>query len=249
MKAAIVLDSLARGGAERQALFAARELTRQGCDVELIHYYDVPDGYHLSGMEETKVHYLPKEGTYVRHLLRLTKYLKKHKFDVVHAFKSGPTLYATAAGRFAGIPVVLGGIRCEYDERGLIRLGHKVANRFVDGWVVNSHASAESLVREIGAHRERVFVVYNGIEPHSFVSELKPAEAKRRLGIDPDAGVVSIFAAIRPQKNHELFFDVAAHVLQAMPKTRILIVGDGPERARFEERASELGVAQNVLLA
>src|SRR5262245_57813613 len=132
MKAAIVLDSLARGGAERQGIFAARELARQGIDVELIYYYDVPGGYELSEMGVTNSCFLAKRGTYFRHLLRLMRHFRKRGFDVVHAFKSGPTLYTAAAGRWADIPVVLGGIRCEYDERGIMRLGHQVANRFID---------------------------------------------------------------------------------------------------------------------
>lgn len=247
MKIAIVLDSLARGGAERQGMFAARELTRQGRDVELIYYHRVADGFDLSVMEETRMTYIPKEGTYLRLLLRVRDYFQKNRFDVVHAFKSSPSLYAGLAGWSAGVPVVLGGIRCEYDDVGMVRLGHRCVNRLVDGWVVNSKATTHSLVRRIGAGLDRIHVVYNGIEPTAFNSTLTSDEAKRRLGIDHAAQVVSIFAVIRPQKNHELFIETAARVLKTLPHTRFLVVGDGEERSRFEQQACSLGIANSFL--
>ncbi|HKQ46998.1 MAG TPA: glycosyltransferase [Phycisphaerae bacterium] len=247
MKIAIVLDSLARGGAERQAMFAARELTRHGRDVELIYYHRIEDGYDPAIMEDTRVTYLPKDGAYWGHLLRLKNHLKRGRFDIVHGFKSSPTLYAAPAGRWAGAAVVLGGIRCEYDDTGLVRLGHRVANRMLDGWVVNSRATTESLVRELGVNPDRVFVVPNGIEPQSFQTPLSPEEAKHRLGIPPHCGVVSIFAAIRPQKNHGLFIEMASRVLKRLPHTRFLVIGDGEKRAEFERQAEVISIARSVL--
>lgn len=247
MKIAIVLDSLARGGAERQAMFAAREMTRQGRDVELIYYHQMADAYDVSTLENTKVTYIPKDGAYLRLLMRLRKHIQRNRYDVVHGFKSSPSLYAGLAAWSARVPVVLGGIRCEYDEVGWLRMTHVCINRLIDGWVVNSNATTDSMVREIGARREAVFVVYNGIEPKTFQSNMTAQEAKRRLCIPPESGVVSIFAAIRPQKNHELFIQVAAAVARELPKTRFLVIGDGNDRPRFEDQARSLGVAQNVL--
>jgi len=247
MKIAIVLDSLIRGGAERQAMFAARELTRQGRDVELIYYHRVERGYDTSTMEGARVAYLPKDGAYLRFLLRLRDYFRKNRFDVVHGFKSSPSLYAGLAAWSTKVPVVLCGIRCEYDGEGLIRLGHRFIDRLADGWVVNSIATTDSLVREIGVDREKIHVVYNGIEPHAFSSNLSDGEAKRRLGIDPGCGVVSIVARLHPQKNHELLIETAARVVKTLPNTRFLVVGDGDDRMRFERQAQSLGIAKNVM--
>jgi glycosyltransferase involved in cell wall biosynthesis len=246
MKIAIVLDSRARGGAERQGLFAARELTRQGRDVELIYYHQVPHPFDPAGMENTPIVYLPKEGTYLRFLIRLRNYFREKQFDVVHGFKSSPTLYAALAGRSAGVPVILGGIRCEYDDRGWIRRGHRFVNRFIDGWVVNAKATTDSLVRGFGASPGKVFVVYNGIEPDSFVSTYSSEQAKQRLDLDPKCPVVSIFAVIRPQKNHELFIETAARVAKTLPATRFLVVGDGDQRQRFEQLARSRGAGENI---
>jgi glycosyltransferase involved in cell wall biosynthesis len=119
--------------------------------------------------------------------------------------------------------------------------------RLVDAWIVNARAIADSAVAAIGARREDFFILYNGIEPEAFVSALTPAEAKRRIGLDPGCPVVAKMARLHPQKNHPMFLRMAAAVLQRRPDARFLIVGDGPLRAALEEQARSMGLAGAVL--
>ena len=53
-------------------------------------------------------------------------------------------------------------------------------------------------------------------------------------------------AALRPEKNHELFLRAAADRPAAHPEATFLIVGDGPERPKLEAMAAELGIAAAV---
>ena len=53
-------------------------------------------------------------------------------------------------------------------------------------------------------------------------------------------------AALRPEKNHEMFLYVAALVQAKLPAARFLVVGDGPERAKLEALAKSLGIAAAV---
>jgi glycosyltransferase involved in cell wall biosynthesis len=247
MRVAIVIDSLARGGAERQAIQSARELGRSGCDVELIYYHQAAHAYDELSSAGARTTYLPKNGQYVRFFHTLYDHLKRGRVDVVHAFLGSPTLYACTAARWAGVPVVLGGIRGKYDGTGLVRLGHRCVNGIVDGWIVNSRATVRSIVSHIGADPRKVFVVGNGIDPKAFASSLSAPEAKRRLGIDSGCPVVSIFAVLRPEKNHRLFLETAANVVNALPLTRFLVAGDGEGRPGLETCARALGIADRVL--
>jgi glycosyltransferase involved in cell wall biosynthesis len=246
MKVAIIIDSIIRGGAERQALYTACGLARRGCDVELIYYTRSPYDYDLTLAGDAKTTYLPKEGRPLRFFRRLREHLERGAFDVAHSYKSAPCIYGGVAARLAQVPVILGGLRVEYIDRGLLRLGHRLVQRLQTGWVVNSEAVAESVVREIGADRTRCFVVRNGIDPALFRSSLRKAEAKARLGLSPAAPVVSIVALLRPQKNHALFLAAAERVLHVYPEARFLVIGDGPERASIEARIAALGLGEAV---
>ena len=247
MRVAIVIDSLSRGGAERQALYTVRGLRRQGSDAELLYYYlGSPEDYDLSLAGDARVEFISKDGGPLGLILRMVRRFRQQKLDVVHSFKNVPCVYGGLAGYLARVPVVIGGYRVEYEDEGVLRLAHRIVNRLQSGWVVNSQAIVESLVREVGAHREHCFVVRNAVDPASFRSELSKAEAKEKLDIDPECPVVSIVANLRPQKNHRMFLEVARKVRETHPQARFLIVGDGTERSLVDGWVEELGLAPEV---
>lgn len=246
MRIAIVIDSFIRGGAERQALYAARELARRGCEVEVIYYYDIPDSYNLTLGGKAKFTYLPKRGTYVRFFFWLWRYLLRNRFDVVHAYKSIACIYGCTAAALAGVPVVFGGYREQYTLRGVARLGHRLMNRFITGWIVNSRGIAETLVTGIGADQKKISVVYNGIEDGAFASDLSPEQARERLGLSQGAQVVSIIGRLRPEKNHEMFLRMASCVRHDLPKVVFLVVGDGPMESGLRRLAASLEIEDVV---
>ena len=62
MKVAIVIDSIARGGAERQALYTARGLTQLGCDTHFFYYTRSPPEYDVSLAGDARVHDVSRAG-------------------------------------------------------------------------------------------------------------------------------------------------------------------------------------------
>ncbi|MCP4590280.1 MAG: glycosyltransferase [bacterium] len=247
MRIAIVLDSVTRAGAERQALYTVRELARRGHDVELIYYRRTQYEYDVSDLGGAKVTFLSRHGSYPRFLLRMYRHLKRGGFDVVHGFKATPSIYGGLAAWLAGVPVVLGGYRSGgYQGRGVVRLLHRLSVHVFTGWVVNAQAIADAMVAGIKLPPERCWVVYNGIEPDAFVSALSPAESKRRLGLDEGAPVVSLVARFDPPKNHALFLRMAGLVHQSFPEARFLLVGDGELRDPIRRQAESMGLGDCV---
>lgn len=247
MRIAIVIDSLIRGGAERQALYSARELSRRGCDVEVVYYHDAPSGYDKAMAGGAKFTFLPKNGTYLRFFFRLRQYLKQGRFDIVHAYKNSAGVYACTAAALAGVPVIFGSYRWHYQLSGRVaRLGHRLMNGLITGWIANSKAIAKSLVKGIGADPKRIFVVYNGIDPAAFRSGLTASQARRNLGLPEEAGVVSIIGRLRPEKNHAMFLRMAARVSSERADTRFLVIGDGPMEEQLLRQAVSLGIEDVV---
>ncbi|HTO41337.1 MAG TPA: glycosyltransferase family 4 protein, partial [Rhizomicrobium sp.] len=66
------------------------------------------------------------------------------------------------------------------------------------------------------------------------------------LGIAPDDVVVGTVAALRPEKNLERLLRIFA-ATPPNPKTRLVIVGDGAQRAFLTETANTLGIAQRTI--
>ena len=247
MKIAVIIDALNRGGAERQALVSVAELQKLGHKSEMIVYYPHREYSELIENENIHLVQIEKSG-FLRsgRILELLKYFKKTGFDIVHSFGGTASLYAALAAKMAKVPVVLGGYRGIYMEKGLMRLSQRFIDRLLNGWVVNSNAIARSMAKSLKIPPERFHVVYNGISPEKFESDLEKSQAKEKLGIPQDKPVVSIVGRLCSVKNHKLFFDSAHLVLQQFPQTYFLVVGDGALRSELKDYARQKGICQSI---
>jgi len=98
------------------------------------------------------------------------------------------------------------------------------------------------LAEHEGCPAARVRAIPNGIDMAKFHPRWPSRALQEELGLAPGAPVVGIVAALRPEKNHELFLRAGAMVRRQRPDVRLLIVGDGPERAKLEALATDLGL-------
>lgn len=70
--------------------------------------------------------------------------------------------------------------------------------------------------------------------------------ARRKLGIPADAQVVGNAGWLIPRKRWDVFLDVAGKVARSVPGGVFLVAGNGPERAKLEQKAKALGIASQV---
>jgi glycosyltransferase involved in cell wall biosynthesis len=99
---------------------------------------------------------------------------------------------------------------------------------------------AEQIWRLAPAHLR---YIPNGVDLTRFAPGQRPAS---RLNLPPgDGPLVGTVAALRPEKNIARLLRATALV----PDLRLIVVGDGPERAPLEALASELGIASRVAFA
>ncbi len=100
---------------------------------------------------------------------------------------------------------------------------------------------------------DRVRLIRNGIRLDLFTraasaSEQTAPALRRELGIPEDALVVGSVGHLRPEKNYLRLLDACA-ALPAELRVHALLVGDGDERARLEERAARPDLAGRVHFA
>jgi len=89
-------------------------------------------------------------------------------------------------------------------------------------------------------------VIHNGIDPGPLPTEGDRRRARRNLGLASDAFVVATVARLDPVKDLLTLLEAFAEVRRRTPRAQLLIVGDGPERARLEERARRSDLAAAV---
>ncbi len=91
-----------------------------------------------------------------------------------------------------------------------------------------------------GARPDRVTTVLNGIDPESFRRDpTAVADARLRIGCDPDDIVIGGVGRLEPQKRFDLMIDACAALQSRWPRLRLVVAGDGSLRAQLEGHAAK----------
>ncbi len=100
------------------------------------------------------------------------------------------------------------------------------------------------LIRENRFPPEHITSVPTGIDTGLFRPGDKK-EARMRLGLDPAIPVIGIVATLRSWKGHSYLIEAFARL--ADKDTKLLIIGDGPQRRAINDQISALGLNGRVV--
>lgn len=197
--------------------------------------------------EEFPVHFGLLNSKYDLHVLsRLTRLLRERQMDAVVTVGAGDKMFwGRLAARRARVPVVLSALHSTGWPDDIGRL-NRVLTRTTDSFIAVAPSHGRFLLERERLPANKIAVIPNGVDTWRFAPVPDADAIRRELGISPTAPVVGTVAALRPEKNHELFLEVARRVVEQLPTARFILVGDGPRRGPLEERARELGIAEKV---
>jgi len=185
-------------------------------------------------------------GTWLQ-ALRLARYIRKHRVQVVHSYGLYPNLFLVPAAKLAGAPVIIASIR----DRGDIltpaqRWFQKLTCRLADCVLVNARAIRDTLIAQ-GFRSDNISVIRNGIVPAKYSREPQSSRIRRELRVPPDAPLIVVLSRLNPMKGLEYFLDAARMVAPRFPEARFLVVGDGRSKSELAERAAQSGLKERVL--
>ncbi len=148
------------------------------------------------------------------------------------------------AARLAGVPVVISALHSTGWPDSIGRL-NRLLTPITDAFVGVAKAHAEHLVTREGFPESKVHTIYNGVDTVRFAPR-DASKIRHELSVPADAPVVGILAALRPEKNHELFLKGAAQIVRTLPTVQFLVIGDGPQRKPLEQLARKLKIDEAV---
>lgn len=178
---------------------------------------------------------------------RLKRIFIEQNVDALITIGAGDKMFwGRLAAKRAKVPVILSALHSTGWPDGVGRL-NRMLTRITDGFIAVAQQHAEYQVEQEKFPKEKVFLIPNGIDTDKFVFSPKSRQQWRvHLGIDAEAPVVGIVAALRPEKNHDLFLESARLVSSQLTQAQFVIAGDGPERQRLEALAREKGIEDRV---
>ena len=178
---------------------------------------------------------------------RLTSLLRRRRIDAVVTVGTGgdKMFWGRLAARLARVPVVCSALH----STGLpdhVEFPNRLLAPVTDAFIAVAPSHGRYLIEHEGCPAHKVRVIPNGVDVDRFRPRLPDPTLLARLGIPQGVPVAGIVAALRPEKNHELFLQAAALVRREVPEARFLVVGDGATRAGLEDLAGRLSLGGAV---
>jgi len=167
---------------------------------------------------------------------RLRSTLRAARVDLVHLHTGRATWLGGLAARWAGLPAITTR-RQEKRVRASPRT-RLVYHGLVRRVVAISPAVAGCLAAG-GVRSARIVTIPSAVDPALLVPTRTRAETRAALGLAGEDFVVLTLASLVPRKGVDVLLEACARVERPVV---LLVAGDGPERARLEERARALGL-------
>ncbi len=167
---------------------------------------------------------------------------------IVHAHMYRANVPGTIAARLARVPVVLGQVHnIDTWERANQRRWDRLTARRRTATICVSRRVQENVCATLGLAPDQCPVLPNGIDLTPFEAPLDREVARAELGLGPEEVALVCVARLHRQKNHRGLLEAVAALPPDLPPWRLLVVGDGPERAALEAQVAETRLRDRVL--
>lgn len=247
LRVMFVITCMPVGGAETLLVELIRRLDRDRFVPELCCLkYLGPLGEVLAG--EIPVHTGLLASKYdFRVLGRLTRLMRKRRIDAVITVGTGgdKMFWGRLAARLADVPVICSALH----STGLpdhVEWPNRLLAPITDAFIGVAEPHGRYLAEHEGCPARKVRVIPNGVDVERFRPRPPNHRLREELGLPEGAPVAGIVAALRPEKDHELFLRSAALIRKQVPKAHFLVIGDGPRRQALEELTRELELVGSV---
>ena len=193
-------------------------------------------------------------------LIRLRQLMQdaagRARYQIVHTHSSKAGVLGRVAARWAGVPIIVHTVHgwSFHDQMSparrslyvaLERLGAALSQAEI---VVTGRDIEKGLDAGIG-RRQDYTVIRSGIELDRFGHpQAPPEEMKRQLGIPNGLPVVGSVTRLSPQKAPLDLVEAFRLICQQQPKSRFVVVGDGPMRVEMEMQLAAYGLAEQTVI-
>lgn len=188
----------------------------------------------------------------VKGVSHLASIIRSERPDVIHGHNAAATIYGYLGGLMAGSRVP-----CVTSVRGVEeRETHQWRNQIwkrVPGMLLGVCEKTRDRLLSFGVPREKIVVTYNGIDLDRFSPAAEGRDANRaELGLTGKIVIGTTGAMTGPEhldgpgKGQHHVVEAAAKLRDRFPNLAVLLVGDGPARAKVEAVVDRLSMRSHV---
>jgi len=237
-----VIDELALGGTELAMVRLARHLNPERFQSQVCAFLPGAAEEELQACGVPYALIAKRRAFDVSLLLRLRKWMKQQRIQLVHCRSLQGILYGGLAAMWARLPFVVsihGERTLRLPRAGPILRGSARCARAV---ITVSESLKNLTSQTVGIPLERMTVIYNGVDLDKFTEKFVTGHSSL---VTPHVGCVG---TLREVKGHRYLLEAIAAVREQVPHVHLSLVGDGPARGALEDLRQRLGLNGSVSL-
>jgi len=151
--------------------------------------------------------------------------------------------------RFARVPVSLLWVHSNLipGTKLWVRLVNRLTMNLVSNIITISGIHRKRILSTYPSLREdKLTIIYNGVDTARYDSTAQEDNITDLPDLSGFSTIIGTVARLSPEKDLDVLMKAAKLVLEKKENALFVIVGDGPERGRYEQTARTLGVEDNV---
>lgn len=255
-----VVGSMNRGGVETWLMHVLRHIDRDMFKMDFLvhteekcHYDD--EILHL-GSKIIPCMHPSRPWLYAQNFIRI---IKEHgPYDIVHSHVHHYSGFVLFLAKMAGVQgriahshndTTLLQETAGYMRRSYLKLMEYLIKRYATVGLAASRKAAASLYGSYWEDDPRWRILHYGIDLKLFYEDTSKEEVREEFGINEDAFVIGHVGRFHEQKNHAFLIDIFEEIAQIVPKTILLLVGDGPLRRNIKEKLKDKNLEKQVVFA
>lgn len=254
MRIALLSESKVFGGAEQYLLLLGEGVGLLGHEV--VFYLPaeaVWRGMVEKGGWETFEYPDPSSAGFLKRMGCLRTAIRSARPDILHM--NLPSTYTVSVSAGALVARALGCAVVTTEHLSMIGRARRLASlkvfftSFVDKIIAVSDATRRGLIDTHGIPDGKIRVVHNGVSIEA-IDSLPRDEARSRLGIDAGVTAIGCAGELIKRKGHSYLIDAFARVRDGFEgNLRLILLGDGEERAALESQVKKRALGESVSFA
>lgn len=247
-----VLPSMSlRGGMMRVVMNYNHFIDRNAVHFDYL-YFAPPDDFvkeaEALGSRSWQVGFSPRPGG----LSRVHAFFAGHagEFDILHCHPIFAAQVMGAAAKRNGCKCVIAHSHStQFSDKPVSVVRNRLLSHFVGLFATDYVACSEAARVLLGRHGKDAFVLHNAIDCSAFAFDPEArAQTRAELGVGEDAVLLGSIGRLAEQKNQQYMPVILRGLLDRGVDCYLAIAGDGNKKAKIEEKALELGVADRLML-
>ncbi|EJD6393830.1 glycosyltransferase [Proteus mirabilis] len=249
MKIAFIITSLGVGGAEIQVTNLADEYSSRGHEVLLI---------SLTGNSIVKpihpqvkvIDLMMKKNPYsfILNYIKTRRIIKEFQPTVVHSHMIHANIFSRFVRLSQRMQLLICTAHSNYEGSKIRNIFYRLTDRLCDLTTNVSQNAVESSIKKKAVPKNKIKVMYNGINTKKYCYNPKTRDNLRKLlKINKETPLLLSVGRLTPAKDYPNLLHAFSLLSLPFNISKLIIIGDGAERKKLQELAEKLDIHNRVI--